>query len=77
MVDIFQAQRQIRQKRQPPRLRAGSVNSPEQAAHAHLLAHIRAKAVARSNMRSHNRQIRAPCSTSEIDQESAGCKNLT
>src|SRR5437016_4701790 len=52
MMDVFQAQRQVRQKLQPPRLREGSVSSPEHPGQAHLLTATRAKAVARSNMRS-------------------------
>jgi hypothetical protein len=52
MVDVFQAQRQLRQKLQPPRLRAGSVSSPEQPGQAHLPAATRARAAVRSNMRS-------------------------
>jgi hypothetical protein len=52
MVDVFQAQRQLRQKLQPPRLRAGSVSFPEQPGHAHVPTATRASAAARSNMRS-------------------------
>jgi hypothetical protein len=52
MMDVFQAQRQLRQKLQPPRLRAGSVSSPEQPEQAHLPTATRARAAARSNMRS-------------------------
>src|SRR5260370_32434468 len=52
IVAVFQAQRQVRQKLQPPRLRAGSVNSPEHPGQAHLPTATRARAAARSNMRS-------------------------
>jgi len=59
MVEIFQAQRQLRQKRQPRWLSAASVKSPRQSAQAHLPASRRPNAAARSNMRSH-------CTTREL-----------
>src|ERR1700674_4479301 len=51
MAETFQAQRQSRQNRQLPRLRAASVSSPRQPAQAQLPAPTWATARARSNIR--------------------------